>query len=85
MKNQNLYIMKKKSIKSLSLNKKSISNLHANQGIGGKENSIHICILTLVDQNGNNLCIRTVFNCERTIRVGCVNTNEIDPNTLPIC
>lgn len=77
--------MKKKSIKNLSLNKKSISNLRANQGIGGKENSIHICILTLVDQNGNNLCFRTVFNCDRTREPGCVNTNEIDPNTLPIC
>jgi len=78
--------MKKKNIKSLSLNKKSISNLHANEGIGGiKQNSIYICILTLVDQNGNNLCLRTVFNCDRTVQVGCVNTNEVDPNTLPIC
>ena len=78
--------MKKKSIKNLSLNKKSISNLHANQGIGGiKQNSIQICILTLVDQNGNNLCYKTVFNCDQTWQQGCVNTNEIDPNTLPIC
>ena len=77
--------MKKKSIKNLALNKKSISNLHANQGIGGKENSIYVCILTLVDQNGNNICLRTVFNCDRTWQQGCVNTNEIDSNTLPIC
>ncbi|WP_430410139.1 hypothetical protein [Kordia sp.] len=78
--------MKKKSIKNFVLNKKSISNLHASQGIGGgKENSINFCILTLVDQNGNNICLRTVFNCDRTWQRGCVNTNEIDPNTLPIC
>ncbi|WP_298418671.1 hypothetical protein [uncultured Kordia sp.] len=78
--------MKKKSIKNLSLNKKSISSLHASQGIGGiKQNSIYICILTLEDQNGNNLCFPTIVNCDRTRRVGCVNTNELDPNTLPIC
>lgn len=78
--------MKKKSIKNLSLNKKSISSLADRQGVvGGTLNSIKFCILTLVDQNGNNLCIRTVFNCDRTREPGCVNTNEIDPNTLPIC
>ncbi|MCH2192871.1 class I lanthipeptide [Kordia sp.] len=78
--------MKKKSLKNLSLNKKSISNLHASQGIvGGTQNSIKICIRTIVDQNGNNLCLRTVFNCDRTWQQGCVNTNEVDTNTYPIC
>jgi hypothetical protein len=76
--------MKKKSIKNLSLNKKSISSLSATKGIGGKENSVQVCILTLVDQNGNNICYRTIFNCH-TIRVGCVKTNEVDTNTYPIC
>jgi hypothetical protein len=77
--------MKKKSIKNLSLNKNSISSLSAAQGVGGKENSVQICILTLVDQNGNNICLRTAaYNCH-TIRIGCVNTNEVDTNTYPIC
>lgn len=77
--------MKKKSIKNLSLNKKSISNLHASQGIVGGENSVKVCIRTIVDQNGNNLCLRTIFNCDRTWQPGCVNTNEVDTNTYPIC
>lgn len=76
--------MKKKNIKNLSLNKKSISNLEASRGIGG-ENSILVCIRTLVDANGVNICLVTKFNCDRTRQVGCVNTNEVDPNTLPIC
>ena len=77
--------MKKKSIKNLSLNKKSISNLRANKETGGtKQNSIQICVLTLVDQNGNNICLSAAYNCH-TVRVGCVKTNEVDPNTLPIC
>jgi hypothetical protein len=77
--------MKKKSIKNLSLNKKSISSLSAAQGIGGKENSVLVCIRTFVDANGNNICLGTWFNCDRTRQAGCVNTNEVDANTLPIC
>ena len=78
--------MKKQRIKNLSLNKKSISSLSAAQGvIGGKENSIQICIRTFVDANGNNICLQTWYNCDRTRQRGCVNTNEVDPNTLPIC
>jgi hypothetical protein len=77
--------MKKKSIKNLSLNKKSISNLHKSQGLVGGVNSIKVCIRTIVDQNGNNLCIRTNFNCDRTWEPGCVNTNEVDANTYAIC
>jgi len=77
--------MKKKSIKNLSLNKNSISSLSAAQGMGGKENSVEVCIRTFVDANGNNICLRTWYNCDRTRYVGCVNTNEVDPNTLPIC
>ncbi|MFK7748329.1 MAG: hypothetical protein AB8B65_08065 [Kordia sp.] len=76
--------MKKKSIKNLSLNKKSISNLHAHQNTGGTLNTIRYCIRTFVDANGNNICLRTV-NCERTKQPGCVNTNEVDTNTYPIC
>jgi hypothetical protein len=76
--------MKKKSIKNLSLNKKSISNLEASRGIGG-ENSRIVCVRTFVDANGNNICLPTFFNCDRTREVGCVNTNEVDANTLAIC
>lgn len=78
--------MKKKSIKNLSLNKKSISKLHtSNEVVGGTLNSIKYCIRTFIDVYGNNVCIRTVLNCDRTKKPGCVFTNEVDSNTLPIC
>ncbi|KAB8156101.1 hypothetical protein EZY14_002460 [Kordia sp. TARA_039_SRF] len=76
--------MKKKSIKNLSLNKKSISNLHAGKQVGGVENSVRYCILSIVDQNGNNLCL-TRFNCPQTREAGCVLTIEVDRLTRPIC
>ncbi len=80
--------MKKKSIKNLSLNKKSISNLEANQGgnISG-QNSIRFCIRTIVDQNGNNICLPTkrAATCGQTEPVGCAFTFEVDIFTVPIC
>lgn len=78
--------MKKKSIKNLSLNKKSISNLDVPQGgnVSG-QNSIRFCILTLVDQNGNNICLTKYKNCPVTVAAGCVLTIEVDGNTYPIC
>lgn len=83
---QKLYIMKKKNLKNLSLNKNSISNLQTAKSIGGNnENSIIVCIRTIVDLNGVNLCLKTRIRCERTWKPGCVITNEVDTNTLPIC
>ena len=77
--------MKKKHLKNLKLNRKLISSLTASQSLGGN-NSVIVCIRTFVDANGNNICLRTVFNCDRTRVVnGCVKTNEVDTNTYAIC
>jgi len=77
--------MKKRVLKNLSLNRKLISSLTASQTLGGN-NSVIVCIRTFVDANGNNICVRSVFNCDRTrVANGCVKTNEVDANTLAIC
>lgn len=52
--------MKKKNLKSLALNRKTISNLDATSNTGGIAISEMQCPLTIVDINGGNLCIRTV-------------------------
>ncbi len=80
--------MKKKSLKNLALNKKSISNLEGNRGgnVSG-QNSFRFCILSVIDQNGNNICLETRIAaiCKETKAAGCVLTIEVDGNTYPIC
>ncbi|AXG69682.1 hypothetical protein KORDIASMS9_01909 [Kordia sp. SMS9] len=76
--------MKKKSIKNLSLNKKSISKLQPEKSMGGQ--GTFRCILSIIDQNGNNICItRFAATCPQTNAAGCVLTIEVDGNTYPIC
>ncbi len=65
--------MKKKQLKSLSLNRKTISNLDASKSIGGNTtNSVLVCIRTFVDANGNNICLQT-FDCQRTEQKECAS------------
>ena len=54
--------MKKKNLKNLVLNRKTISNLEYNTTVGG--NTVD-CVRTFVDANGNNICLVT-FDCQRT-------------------
>jgi len=78
--------MKKKSIKNLSLNKKSVSNLQSAASVGGQRT--FGCLLTLIDENGNNICLETriaVLCPQQTNAQGCVLTIEVDRFTRPIC
>ena len=77
--------MKKKSIKNLSLNKKSVSNLQTVESTGG---GTFRCILSIIDQNGNNICLQTQSPelCPgETETPGCAFTFEVDRFTIPIC
>lgn len=67
--------MKKKNLKSLSLNKKSISNLDASQNKGGNANSILHCILTL-DVGGVNICFKTQQKNCVSIFEPCITQTE---------
>lgn len=50
--------MKKKSLKNLALNRKTISSLDASKNKGGNTtNSVLQCIRTFVNANGVNICI----------------------------
>jgi hypothetical protein len=77
--------MKKKSIKNLSLNKKSVSNLQKPVQVGGQ--GTFRCILSIIDENGNNICLETrvAVLCPGTEGPGCVLTIEKDRFTNPIC
>ncbi|MEM6686719.1 MAG: hypothetical protein AAF617_13130 [Bacteroidota bacterium] len=78
--------MKKKSIKSLSLNKKSVSNLQTVENVVG-QGTIR-CILSIIDENGVNICLvtRVVVLCPgQTEAQGCVLTIEVDRFGNPIC
>ncbi|QHI38348.1 hypothetical protein IMCC3317_37390 [Kordia antarctica] len=72
--------MKKKNLKSLALNRKTISNLDATMNTGGIAISEMQCPLTIVDINGGNLCLRSV-KCELTgncvsVRIACITQTE---------
>jgi hypothetical protein len=72
--------MKKKNLKSLALNRKTISNLDATKNTGGIAISEQ-CPLTIVHINGGNICIQTVEcvltekNCV-SILVSCITQTE---------
>ena len=51
--------MKKKNLKSLALNRKTISNLDATRNKGGIAITEMQCPLSLIDANGNNLCLQS--------------------------
>ncbi|MEM6718460.1 MAG: hypothetical protein AAF611_03995 [Bacteroidota bacterium] len=81
--------MKKKSIKNLALNKKSISNLAESKGgnVSG-QNSIRFCILSILNEKTVNVCLETrvaVLCPNETQAQGCVLTIEVDRFTNPIC
>lgn len=78
--------MKKQRIKNLALNKKSVSNLQAVENVGGQ--GTFRCILSIIDQNGNNICLETriaILCPNETQAQGCVLTIEVDNFTRPIC
>ena len=65
--------MKKKELKNLALNRKTISKLDAAQSTGGNTtNSIVVCIRTFVDANGVNICLQTT-DCQLTEQKECVS------------
>jgi hypothetical protein len=65
--------MKKKNLKNLALNRKTISNLDASKNKGGNTtNSILQCVRTYLDANGINICLQTI-ECERTKQKECVS------------
>ena len=79
--------MKKKQLKSLSLNRKTISNLDASKNKGGNTtNSVLQCIRTFVDANGVNICLRT-NDCQRTQQKECVSVfiDCITQTEFPTC
>ncbi|WP_046755563.1 hypothetical protein [Kordia jejudonensis] len=51
--------MKKKNLKNLALNRKTISNLDASNSKGGNAAATFQCILTLVNANGVNICLES--------------------------
>jgi hypothetical protein len=73
--------MKKKNLKSLTLNRKTISNLDAAKNTGGIAISEMQCPLTIVHINGGNICIQSVEcvltdkNCE-SIFITCITQTE---------
>ena len=72
--------MKKKNLKSLALNRKTISNLDASNNTGGIART-EICPLTIVDINGGNICIQSV-KCALTEKncvsfpIACITQTE---------
>jgi len=72
--------MKKKNLKSLQLNKKSISSLDASSNKGGNiANSVVECILTL-DLGGVNICFQTQQKKCASVFIACITQTE-----LPTC
>lgn len=75
--------MKKSKLKSLALNKKTISKLDALLQRGGNniESLAKPCILTL-DVNGINICFETQAykTCGASILIDCITQTE-----LPTC
>jgi hypothetical protein len=78
--------MKKKQLKNLALNKKSISKLAAPESIvGGNVNTIQICYKSKNIQGGN-ICFKSVKNCWQTQVNGCVpNTYQVNTDTIALC
>lgn len=73
--------MKKKNLKSLALNRKTISNLDVTNSKGGAANSIVECIRTFVNANGVNICLKTVKcvitdECVSSILITCITQTE---------
>lgn len=79
--------MKKKNLKSLALNRKTISNLDATNSKGGTDvNSLMFCILSLINANGVNTCLQTI-KCARTEQKDCVSVviTCITQTEFPTC
>ncbi|WP_298426639.1 hypothetical protein [uncultured Kordia sp.] len=78
--------MKKKNLKNLVLNKKSISALETPQNIiGGNVNTVNICYKSKYIQ-GQNICYKTDKNCWHTKVSGCVpNTYQVNTDTEALC
>ena len=72
--------MKKKNLKSLALNRKTISNLDVSKSTGGIVRT-EMCPLTIVHINGGNICIQSVEcvltekNCASII-ITCITQTE---------
>ncbi|WP_046758101.1 hypothetical protein [Kordia jejudonensis] len=60
--------MKKKNLKSLALNRKTISNLDASKNTGGAARTF-LCVFTLPNPNGVNTCLQSA-ECLQT-QTGC--------------
>ena len=75
--------MKKKNLKTLALNRKTISNLDATNSKGGVAPTV-LCILTIDDINGGNICLQSV-KCLQTD--GCVSIFQtcITQTEFPTC
>ncbi|WP_046756168.1 hypothetical protein [Kordia jejudonensis] len=83
--------MKKKLLKNLLLNKKSISKLTTVRSIiGGEEdcaNTYYVCFKTNPN-NEINVCFVTMYSdCWQTEAVGCgvPNTQQVDTDTVALC
>jgi len=78
--------MKKKNLRSLTLNKKSISSLDVSKNIvGGNINTVQICYKSKQIQGGN-ICFKSVKNCWQTQVSGCVpNTYQVNTDTIALC
>lgn len=79
--------MKKKDLKNLMLNRKTISNLASAQNKGGNMvNSELQCIRTFVNANGINTCVATA-DCARTEQKECVSIfiDCITQTEFPTC
>jgi len=72
--------MKKKNLKNLVLNRKTISNLDESNTKGGVARTFQ-CILTLMNANGINTCLQSVEcyitqkGCE-SVFVACITQTE---------
>ncbi|WP_430410069.1 hypothetical protein [Kordia sp.] len=76
--------MKKKHLKSLALNRKTISNLDATNSKGGAPNSYIECIRTFVNANGINICLETA-KCVITDGCASVLITCITQTEFPTC
>ena len=76
--------MKKKNLKTLALNQKTISNLDASYNKGGVANSELQCIRTYVNANGINICIQTA-KCVLTEDCASVFIACITQTEFPTC
>jgi hypothetical protein len=72
--------MKKKNLKNLALNRKTISNLDASNSKGGVAPTV-LCVLTLVNANGVNTCFQSIEcyitqkNCV-SVFIPCITQTE---------